>query len=76
MKRPMRCTWCIRDTQTPDRCDQCGSKYLSDPNLPHDPDWSRHTIKTWVCKVCDRIVDNTDWEAIGARCPGTAPSGA
>jgi hypothetical protein len=66
----MRCTWCIRDSKTADRCDKCGSKHLRDPSEPHTPDWSRRTLATWECKVCDRVISNTDDAAIASECPG------
>ena len=74
MKRPMRCTWCIRDSTLPDKCDKCGSDFaLADPNVPHKPHWSRATRTTWECKICDRSVSNTDDAAIASMCPGTDP---
>ncbi len=49
-----RCTWCCKDTKTK-ACEHCGSDHaVSDRTKPHRPEWSRKTMTTVECKVCDR----------------------
>ncbi len=50
----LRCTWCCKDTPT-SPCHRCGNDVcLTDRTKPHRPEWSRKTISTVECKVCDR----------------------
>jgi ribosomal protein S14 len=68
--KPHHCSWCMKDTRTTDKCEHCGSIDVHDPNKPHHPDWSRKTRYTWECKVCGRVIPNTDEDAINSRCTG------
>lgn len=56
LPRPFRCTWCMKDTnETP--CEHCHSDAsVVDPKLPHTHHWSRKTINTLECKICQKIV--------------------
>jgi len=49
----LRCIWCIKDTQT-NPCEHCGSDQVLNRTQPHRPHWSRWTIDTIKCKICDR----------------------
>lgn len=51
----LRCIWCIKDTTT-NPCEHCGSDQVQDRTVPHLAHWSRATIATIECKVCDRRV--------------------
>lgn len=55
-KPVMRCTWCCCDTGEDEDgdCVRCGNHTLVDRAKPHMPHWSRKTIDTVECKVCDR----------------------
>src|SRR5215472_6693809 len=55
----LRCTWCCKDTRT-SPCENCGSDIaVVDPYKEHTHDWSRKTITTMECKVCDLEVPNS-----------------
>lgn len=58
--KPLRCIWCCKDTKT-DPCENCGSDQVCDPNKPHVHHWSRRTIITMECKVCDKVISNKDY---------------
>lgn len=59
----LRCTWCCKDTKT-NSCEHCGNSHsVSDPYEQHNHEWSRKTIKTMECKVCDLEVSNEDYFA-------------
>lgn len=51
----LRCIWCCKDTRT-DPCEHCGCDYVMDRTKPHAPHWSRKTMRTVECKVCDREI--------------------
>lgn len=64
----LRCTWCCRDTKT-NPCEHCGSdSSVVDRTEPHNPHWSRRTMRTVDCKVCDREVPNSEQGKPGERC--------
>lgn len=57
----LRCTLCMKDTETYP-CEHCGEPYrVVDKNLHHDHEWSRHTISTMVCKQCEKVIKNEDY---------------
>ena len=60
------CTWCGTKNIEGDKCPRygLGGYHLKDPSAPHNPDWSRNTISTWICKVCDLVVDPTKPEEL------------
>lgn len=54
VKRPiLRCTWCCRDVEQ-DPCEHCDNYSVTARTKPHRPEWSRKTLQTVECKVCDR----------------------
>jgi len=54
LKQPiLRCIWCMKDTKT-NPCEHCGSDQVVDKTKRHKPHWSRFTINTIKCKICDR----------------------
>lgn len=62
MKQQYRCTWCGRDCAKL-FCDHCGCDFnVVDRSLPHTHEWSRKTINSVECKICDEVrkVDNTN----------------
>ena len=67
MKPIWRCTRCIKDSPEP-VCDKCGNECV-DSTQPHHAHWSRKTIRTVECKICDRAVT---YEQMGTDndCPG------
>lgn len=56
-----RCILCCKDSDT-DPCQHCGNKYaLYIKGEKHDCHWSRRTISTMECKICDRVISNDDY---------------
>lgn len=53
----LRCTWCCKDTRKKP-CEHCGSDVVFDPYKEHTHQWSRKTINTMECLVCDLEVQN------------------
>ena len=50
-----RCVWCIKDTAT-NPCEFCGnSDSLYVKGRKHTCHWSRQTLSTVKCKICDKI---------------------
>ena len=52
-----RCTWCGRDNGDDGKeCAACANtSTLIDRTKRHSPHWSRRTMNTVECKVCDRV---------------------
>jgi len=55
-----RCIWCMKDSAA-DPCEFCGSDNLYVKGEKHTCHWSRETINTIKCKVCDRIISMDDY---------------
>jgi hypothetical protein len=51
----LRCIWCGQDTRTKP-CEHCQNYEVVDRTQPHVPHWSRRTLDTVCCKICDREV--------------------
>src|SRR5262245_24974608 len=54
----LKCTWCCKDTSKIP-CENCGSDAVVDPYKEHNHHWSRKTIATIACTICDLEVSNT-----------------
>jgi hypothetical protein len=66
----LRCIWCMKDTKT-NPCEHCGSDQVVDRTKPHTPHWSRRTIRTIECKICDRVAHYDQQMVKDDRCiPG------
>ena len=53
-KKPiLRCIWCCKDV-THKPCEHCDNTCVIDRTQPHHSHWSRKTMQTVECKVCDR----------------------
>jgi len=61
------CPRCLKDSPGP-VCDQCGGECV-DRTRPHNSHWSRKTIRTVACKICDRTV-NYEQMLTDHHCPG------
>lgn len=58
---------------SPDRiCPKCGNE-CSDKTKPHKAHWSRKTIRTVECKVCERE-QTYDGQLYDHDCPGLTAS--
>lgn len=57
----LRCTWCCKDVESGPPCPMCGNHSVSDKTAPHRAEWSRKTIRSMECKVCDREISNEDY---------------
>jgi putative endonuclease len=66
----LRCIWCIKDTKT-NPCEHCGSDQVVDRTVKHAPHWSRATMNTVECKICDRSVPNNQQYIPGDKCEPT-----
>ena len=63
-----RCTWCCKDTESKP-CQHCGNECcVVDRTKPHTPEWSRKTIATVECKICDRQAPYASQGIVGDRC--------
>jgi len=53
------CTWCCKDIPGL-ICETCGSDVsVCDKTKPHHCHWSRKTITSMKCKICDRVIPNS-----------------
>ena len=60
-----RCTWCGRDWMVP-FCGHCNSEgNVVDTSLPHRHQWSRKTINSVECKICDEVQKMDDTNSWG-----------
>ena len=59
----MRCLVCGKDTgpEILGCCEHCASGFLVDRTKVHPPHWSRHTMMSMICKICDRVISNEDY---------------
>lgn len=64
-----RCLWCCKDTKV-NPCEHCESDAVVNRAVPHSPHWSRKTIRTVECKVCDREIPSEEQGRVGDTCPG------
>lgn len=56
-----RCTWCCKDSST-SPCEYCKSdSSIYVKGEKHICDWSRKTINTMECKICDRVISNEEY---------------
>lgn len=67
-----RCVWCIKDSKT-EACERCGGP-CEDRTKPHIPHWSRKTMATVECKICDRSVSYEQMLSDN-HCPGAGEKG-
>lgn len=69
----LRCIWCCKDTKT-NPCEHCGSDQVTDRTKPHSPHWSRKTMRTVECKICDREIPYEEHGKVNDRCvPNPTP---
>jgi uncharacterized CHY-type Zn-finger protein len=54
-------------------CVHCGSDQVADPTLPHDHHWSRNTIDSVICKICDKVISFDEYLAPLSKPPTTKP---
>mgnify|MGYP001602384043 CR=1 FL=1 len=56
-----RCIWCMKDTFT-NPCEFCGnSDHIYIKGAKHTCHWSRKTINSMECKICERVISNEDY---------------
>ena len=56
-----RCVFCCKDSEEIP-CQNCGNDHtLYIKGEKHSCQWSRRTIATMECKVCDRVISNVDY---------------
>ncbi len=60
MDTELKCIWCMEKTKTKP-CEHCGSTEVVNPTLPHSCHWSRYTINTVQCKICDKIISYEEY---------------
>lgn len=57
----LKCVWCMKRTQR-NPCEHCGSEQVYDMDKPHSCEWSRLTINTVECKLCERVLSWKEYE--------------
>jgi hypothetical protein len=56
-----RCVFCCKDSEEIP-CQKCGNDHtLYVKGEKHTCQWSRRTISSMECKVCDRVISNKDY---------------